>query len=238
MMETLAIALIIFAAALTQAISGSGLALVAMPLLVGLLAPLEAATLVSMMAVTVQIVMLTRYFRALTFSGLWRLILGAIIGIPIGILALAQLDERLILTGLGVFLVGYALYGLFAPQIPPIRNRAWGFAFGLVSGLLHGAYNTGGPPYVIYGVSQRWTLPQFKSNLQVLLMVNGITVLTAHLAAGHVTATVLHYYAIAVPVILLGAITGFVLDRFINEATFRRIVLAVLLAIGIRMLIP
>ncbi|MGQ9908239.1 MAG: sulfite exporter TauE/SafE family protein [Candidatus Flexifilum sp.] len=236
-MDLLPLAAVIFAAALVQAISGSGIALVAMPLLIEMMPPLEASTLVSLMAITVQIIMLSRYFRALTLRGLWRLIVGALIGIPIGIYALSRLDEQLILTALGILLVVYSLYGLFAPQIPAIKGQGWGFVFGLISGLLHGAYNTGGPPYVIYGVGQRWPLPQFKSNLQALLMVNSSSVVITHLLAGHITPSVLSNYAIAVPMIVLGALTGFFLDRYINEERFRRIVLIVLLLIGLNMLI-
>ncbi|MFN8531528.1 MAG: sulfite exporter TauE/SafE family protein [Anaerolineae bacterium] len=237
-MNVLAIAAIVYFAILTQAISGSGLALVAMPLLIGVLPPLQAATLVSLMSITTQIIMMMRYYRALTLHGLWRLIVGAIIGIPIGILALSHLDSHVILTVLGVLLIAYSLYSLIAPKIPPIKNKRWGFVFGFVSGLLHGAYNTGGPPYVIYGVSQEWKSAQYKSNLQALLMVNSITVVLAHITAGHVTADVLGNYLIALPMILLGAFTGFILDRYINEQVFRKIVLVVLLLIGIKMLLP
>jgi len=236
--SALVIAVIVYFAILTQAISGSGLALVAMPLLIGVLPTLEAATLVSLMSITTQLIMLMRYYRALTFQGLWPLILGALVGIPIGILALSSLDQRLILTVLGVILIAYSLYGLFAPQIPPITNRKWAYVFGLISGLLHGAYNTGGPPYVIYGVSQRWSPPQFKCNLQVLLMVNTSSVVIAHIAAGHVTVDVLGNYLIALPMILLGAFTGFILDRYIDDKIFRKIVLVVLLVIGVKMLLP
>lgn len=237
-MSALVIAVIVYFAILTQAISGSGLALVAMPLLIGVLPTLEAATLVSLMSITTQVIMLMRYYRALTFHGLWRLVLGALVGIPIGILALSHLDQRLILTVLGIFLIAYSLYGLFAPKIPPIKNPSWAYAFGLISGLLHGAYNTGGPPYVIYGVSQQWSPPQFKCNLQVLLMVNTSSVVVAHIAAGHVTVDVLGNYLIALPMILLGAFTGFILDRYIDDKVFRKIVLVVLLVIGVKMLLP
>lgn len=237
-MSALVIAVIVYFAILTQAISGSGLALVAMPLLIGVLPTLQAATLVSLMSITTQVIMLMRYYRALTFHGLWRLILGALVGIPIGIFALARLDQRLILTVLGIFLIAYSLYGLFAPKIPPIKNPNWAYAFGLISGLLHGAYNTGGPPYVIYGVSQQWSPPQFKCNLQVLLMVNTSSVVVAHIAAGHVTVDVLGNYLIALPMILLGAFTGFILDRYIDDRVFRKIVLIVLLVIGVKMLLP
>ncbi|MBE2271813.1 MAG: sulfite exporter TauE/SafE family protein [Anaerolinea sp.] len=237
-MNTGVVAVIVFFAIFIQAISGSGLALVAMPLLIGILPTVEAASLVSLMSITTQAIMISRYYRSLSFNGLWRLVLGALVGIPIGIIALSQLDERLILTVLGVILVGYSLYSLFAPKIPEIKNQNWGYLFGLFSGLLHGAYNTGGPPYVIYGVSQRWNLPTFKCNLQVLLMVNSASVVIGHLVAGHFTSNVLQNYLVAFPMIVLGAGAGFFLDRYIDEKAFKRIVLVVLLVIGIKMLLP
>jgi hypothetical protein len=235
--ELLLIAVIVFFAILTQAVSGFGLALVAMPLFVGFLDPVEAASLVALMATTTQIIMLLRYGRALKIGGLWRLMLGSLVGIPIGVIALSQLDSEIILFALGVILVAYALYSLVAPPLPLITNPNWGYAFGFASGLLGGAYNTGGPPFVIYGTSQRWETQVFKANLQVLLMVNSVSVVIAHVLAGHYTETVLRDYAIALPMIVLGALAGFWLDRYINETLYRKIILVLLLVIGVRLLL-
>jgi hypothetical protein len=236
--DLLIIALVVYAAILTQAISGSGLALISMPLLVPILMPVPAASLVALMAITTQLVMLTRYRQHVNFRAIWRLMVGSVVGIPLGVLALAQLDSRIILTVLGALLVGYSLYSLRRPVLPVIVNKRWAFAFGFASGLLGGAYNTGGPPYVIYGTACCWQPAEYKGNLQALLMVNSALTVTAHLFAGHYTGDVLRTYAVAVPMILLGTATGFWLDRHINEALFRKIVLIVLLIIGVRMLIP
>ncbi|MDX2139734.1 MAG: sulfite exporter TauE/SafE family protein [Chloroflexota bacterium] len=235
--ELLLIAVIVFFAILTQAVSGFGLALVAMPLFVQFLDPVEAASLVALMATTTQIIMLLRYGRALKLGGLWRLMLGSLVGIPIGVILLAQLDSEIILFALGVILVSYSLYSLFAPPIPIIKNANWGYLFGFASGLLGGAYNTGGPPFVIYGASQRWETSVFKANLQVLLMVNSVSVVIAHVLAGHYTEIVVRDYAIALPMIVLGALAGFWLDRYINETLYRRIILVLLLIIGVRLLV-
>jgi uncharacterized membrane protein YfcA len=235
--DLIILAAVVFFAILTQAVSGFGLALIAMPLLVTLLEPIEAASLVALMAVTTQIIMLLRYRRALVLRPLWRLMVGSLVGIPIGVIALSQLESEVILFVLGIILVSYALYSLFAPPLPIIRNPNWGYAFGLASGLLGGAYNTGGPPFVIYGNSQRWETAVFKANLQVLLMVNSVSVVIAHLIAGHYTPLVLRDYAIALPMILLGAGVGFWLDRYIDEALFRKIILVLLLVIGARLLV-
>lgn len=235
---TVAIAIIIFLSVLVQAVSGSGLGLVGMPLLVSVISPVEASALMALIAICTQAVIMLRYRSAIAFDGLWRPVAGALIGIPIGIVTLSHLDQHIILTLLGVILVVYTLYSLIAPQIPRLVNGNWGYVFGLASGLLHGAYNTGGPPYVIYGVSQRWSPPQFKCNLQVLLMVNGVSVLIAHFTAGHYTAAVWQDFLIALPMVGLGALAGFFLDRYINEVAFNKIVLVLLLIIGIKMLIP
>jgi len=237
MNPNIAVAIIVFLAIFTQAIAGSGLALIAMPLLVGILEPLTAASLVALMAITTQLIMLARYRQSLQVNGLWRLMVGSLVGIPIGIYALSQLDERVILTALGLVLITYVVISLFTLPLPPFHNPNWGYGFGFISGLLGGAYNTGGPPFVIYGLSQKWEPQHFKANLQLLLMVNSVSVVIAHFFAGHYTSEVLQNYLLALPMILLGALTGFWIDRYINEAVFRKIVLVVLLVIGLRMLL-
>ena len=233
----LSVALIIGLAALTQSISGSGSALVAMPLLIGILAPVPAASLVSLVAISIQVIMLARYRRNLHPSDLWRLILSAVIGIPIGIELLSTLDEKLILTFLGILLISYSGYSLIGPSLPEIRSRIWDFAFGFASGLLGGAYNTGGPPFVIYGIGRRWDSTTFKANLQILLMVNAILVTLNHLVRGHYTSEVMTYYALSLPALVIMTLMGFWLERYVSAAIFRRIILVLLLLVGIRMLI-
>ena len=236
-MEPLIVVAVTFFAAFTQAVTGSGLALIAMPVLVAVLDPVAAAALVALMALTTQLVMLTRYRRAMRIGRLWRLMIGSLIGIPLGVWALSALDERVILTVMGVLLVGYALYGLLNFQLPVITNLRLGYGFGIISGVLHGAYNTGGPPLVIYGMCCCWDPNEFKGNLQALLMVNSASVILVHLLAGHFSGAVLQNYAYAAPTIVVGALAGFVLDRYLNEAVFKKLVLALLLVIGVKMLL-
>lgn len=236
-LEPLIVVVITFFAAFTQAVTGSGLALVAMPVLVAVLDPVSAAALVALMALTTQLVMLSRYRRALRIGRLWRLMIGSLVGIPLGVLALSVLDERVILTSLGVLLVGYSLYGLFNARLPHISNQRLGYGFGLVSGVLHGAYNTGGPPLVIFGMCSDWEPREFKGNLQALLMVNSSSVIVVHLLAGHYTGAVMQHFAYTLPTIIVAALVGFVLDRYLDAARFQKLVLVLLLVIGVKMLL-
>ncbi|MCK6578611.1 MAG: sulfite exporter TauE/SafE family protein [Anaerolineae bacterium] len=232
------IALVIFAAILIQSIAGFGVALVAMPFLTSLIAPVEASTLMAITAVPLQIIILRRYWHALEARSLWRLILGAVVGIPVGVLAIARLDEQIILFILGIVLVVYSLYSMARFRLPPVESPRWGYLFGLASGLLSGAFNTGGPPLVVYGTAREWRPDVFRANLQMLLMVNSTVVIIAHLIAGHMTEAVLSYYVVTLPVVFIGTALGFRISSRVNESVFRRIVLVLLLLIGIRLLFP
>jgi uncharacterized membrane protein YfcA len=168
----------------------------------------------------------------------WRVLIGTALGAPLGVLLIAKLDARIILTALGLFLIAYAVYNLFNLRLPEIRQPKWDFSFGLASGILGGAYNTGGPPLVIYGTSLGWTSEEFKANLQALFMLNSILVIILHVIAGHIDTLVLENLAISIPVIVVGTALGFWLSRYVNEAFFRRGVLVLLLIVGIRLLLP
>ncbi len=130
---------------ITQSMIGFGVALICMPLLILVLDPITAATFVAIFTLPVQLIIMWRYRDALRVRPFWRVIVGAAIGCPIGVLLITRLDRQIILTALGIFLIAFALYSLLNLHLPEIRRPAWGFGFGIASGILGGAYNTGGP---------------------------------------------------------------------------------------------
>jgi hypothetical protein len=133
---------------------------------------------------------------------------------------------------LGCVVLAYASYALLVPRMPRLSRPGWAFGFGLIAGMLTGAYNTGGPPYVIYGTTQRWEVSEFKANLQSLFLVGSITVIIAHLSHDNITPDVLRYFLLALPSIGIGLLAGFYLERFINPLVFRNVVLVLLLFLG------
>lgn len=228
---------IVFAAIGVQSTVGFGLGLIAMPLLSERLDPVHAAMLVALIALTAEPIILLRYRGALRWRAIMRLLVGSLVGIPLGVLIISRIDSAILLAILGVVVVGYALYGLLNLRLPTLRSEWWGIGFGLTSGVLSGAFNTGGPPYIIFGTCRRWQPDEFKANLQTLFLVSSVVVTTAHIAAGHLTGDVLRGYAVSLPALLIAAIVGFWLSRRINAAAFRRIVLVLLLIIGVRLLL-
>ena len=232
------IPVVVFFAIFTQSIAGFGLALIAMPLLIRELGVIVAAPLVALVGVTAEIVLLLRYRHALNFRTLGRLVIASLAGVPLGVFLAARVDERLVLTCLGVVITLYALYALTRPRLPELHHPRWAFGFGFVGGILSGAYNTSGPPVVIYGTCRRWSPAEFRSNLQGYFFLNSIMVIITHTLAQNYTAQVWQYYLAALPGLVLALVLGLSLDRFINPARFRQIVLVLLVLIGLSLILP
>jgi uncharacterized membrane protein YfcA len=231
------VAIIIFISAFTQTLTGFGSALVSMSILPSLLGIQIAAPLVALMAITLEAILLIRLRGAINLRAVWRLSLAAVVGIPIGIVLARSISEDIVLTILGIVLVGYSLYALIAPRLPELKHPAWAFAFGFVGGILSGAYNVAGPAAVIYGNCRRWNPDEFRSNLQAFFLINDAFVLINHGLAGNLQPIVWSYYLVALPAILLGIFFGLKLDRRINPDVFRKMVQVLLIVMGLRLIL-
>jgi hypothetical protein len=181
--------------------------------------------------------LLLRYHNTLNLKAILPLAAASAIGIPIGLIALKRLDEEIFLTLLGVVLAGYALYALLKFKLPELHSRLWAYGAGFLAGLLSGAYNTGGPPVVIYADCKHWPPAAFKSNLQGLFLFNDVFVITGHALSQNFTPLVWKYYLWALPAIALGLLAGTSLDRFLDPQVFRKIVLVLLVVMGMRLIL-
>lgn len=227
---------VIFIAIFVQSLVGFGSGLIAMPLLAAALGLRVAAPTFALLALLMELLMLARYHEQFTFGAVWRLMLTIVVGIPIGILTARHIDERVMLFVLGCVVCGYGLYGLLAPRLPRLDGRGWPFVMGLLSGILSGAYNTGGPPLIIYGTSKRWLPQEFKANMQSMFLVGSVVLVFGHVVGGSFTAVVLRYVLLALPVALAALLVGFRVEQRIRPAAFRRGVLALLVVLGLTLI--
>jgi uncharacterized protein len=228
---------VMLVSAFTQTLTGFGSALVSMSILPSLLGIQVASPLVALMAITLETILLIRLRGAINLRAVWRMSLASVIGIPIGLALARSINEDVVLTVLGMVLVGYSLYALSAPRLPELKHPAWAFVFGFVGGILSGAYNVAGPAAVIYSNCRRWQPDEFRSNLQAFFLVNDAFVLINHGLVGNLKPIVWSYYFVALPAILLGIFFGLKLDRRINPDTFRKLVQVMLIVMGLRLIL-
>ena len=228
-------ALAVFAGIFTQSITGFGLALVMMPILVSLLGIKTAAPLVAMIAAIAETSLLIQYRKSLNIKAVWRLSIASIVTIPVGVFAVSWLDEKITTAILGVILISYALYALANFSLPMLEHPIWGYNFGLIAGFLSGAYNTPGPPIIIFGNCRRWQPTEFKSNLQGFFLLNSAMVLGSHFWQNNIGFDVWQYLLFSLPAIVLGLWLGIRLDSLINAVIFRKLVLGALIILGLQL---
>ena len=236
-MPGLLISLIVLAAAFAQSLTGFGFALITMPLVTVVLGVRTAAPVVALAALTVYTVNLVRYRRAINVREVLRLGVASAAGIPVGIWVLANVDEHVVMRILGVVLVAYAVYSLLQPTVHRELSRGWVYPAGFLAGCFGGAYNTPGPPVIVYGSMRQWPRDEFRAVLQALFFLNGVLVVSSHALAQHLSKQVLEYYLYAVPALVLGILVGSVVDRGIDSGRFRRIVMVMILVLGLALVV-
>jgi uncharacterized membrane protein YfcA len=227
---------IIFLAIFTQSVSGFGLSLVAMSLLVNVIGIREATPLVSLVAITAEFILLVYYRHVFNLRAVARLSAASVFGIPIGLFFLQRVDTGIVTAVLGVILLAFSLYSLFGLVLPRLEHPLWAYSLGFLSGILGGAYNTSGPPVVIYGTCRRWPPAEFKCNLQGFFLLISCLASLGHALSGSLTPTVWHHYLYALPGIGLGAVVGFSLDKRVDPQLFRRLILLLLIVLGLRLI--
>lgn len=230
------IMLIMFVAVLVQSVAGFGLALVSMPLLVGLVGVQAATPLVAVVGFVAELLLLIRFREALNLRAVSRLSIAAVLGVPVGVYVLRQVDTAVVTTILGIVIVGYALYALANLHLPPLTYTGWAWGFGFVAGVLSGAYSTSGPPVVIYGNCRRWSPAEFKGNLQGFFLLMSVMIIVTHGLSGNFTAVVWLGVFWAIPGMVLGLLGGLWVDGRINPDTFRKLVLLLLIVLGVRLI--
>jgi len=227
---------IVFLGCFTQSLTGFGVALVTMALLPSLIGLQTATPLVALVGIVLEILILVRYRESVKFKSILGLIVSALITIPVGVIYFRRLDENIALFILGLIITVYALYALIGFRLPDLAHPLWAWVFGFVGGLLGGAYNTSGPPAVVYGNCRKWSPEEFKSNLAGYFLVGSVMVVSTHWASGNFTPKVWHTFWLTLPALLLGFVFGQGMDKWLNPELFRRIVLIVLILLGARLM--
>lgn len=226
---------ILFVSTLVRATLGFGDALIAMPLLTLVVGIKTSTPLVALVALTIASSILVSSWRQVDVRAVWRLVLSTLAGIPVGLLMLDAAPEALVKGFLGLLLIGFGLYNLVQPRLPKIEHRSIEYVVGFVAGVLGGAYNTNGPPVIIYGTLRRWPPERFRATLQGYFM-SSILIVVGHGVAGLWTPTVLRLYGASLPIVALAVLIGGQLNKRIPRGQFDRFVYAALVVMGAMLL--
>ena len=223
---------ILFFATVIHAVLGFGTSLVAMPLLALLLGFATAAPLVALSMLTTIAALFWSTHAQIDFRAAWQLLLASALGIPAGLWLVGSGPTDSLRVLLAVVLIGFGCYSLVRPPLPAMRRRVWVLPFGLVAGVLGGAYNTSAPPVVLYGALRRWSQEQLRATVQGYFLPVAFLICLGHGISGFWTSEVFKLYALALPLVLCGIFLGLRLGRKLPADRFERMLYAALIALG------
>ncbi len=227
---------VLFCSTLHRATFGFGDALIAMPLLSLFIAVELATPLVALVSLTGAAIILARDWRGVARGDALRLIVAALFGVPLGAILLTELDHRIVKTFLAALVITFSLYNLWRPRLRAVLGPRWAPVFGFAAGALGGAYNTHGPPIIIFGSLRGWPPQQFRATLQGYFLPVGIAAVLAHALNGRYNAVILTWFVWSLPVVLTSMWIGEHLHRRVRGRDFARLVYGILIAIGLVLL--
>ncbi len=216
-------------ASFAQGVTGFGFALIAVPFLVLVVDVREAVVLSTLLGLVNVALLATRVWRATPWGTVAWLLAGSIAGMPFGLAVLVFTPEEGLRLTVSAVTVGMAVAlasGLRIPFSGPLSE----LAVGVVSGVLRTSTSMSGPPVVIYLQGRGQPPDAFRAAMTMFFLVGGIISIGAFATARVVTWHALVLAGAALPAVYLANAAGDRLAQRFDAETFRRLVLALLVA--------
>jgi hypothetical protein len=223
-----------FAGALVAGLSGFAFGLVVASIWLYILTPLQTASLIIAFGLIVQGYSVWKLRRALDWRKLAPFVLGAAFGVPVGVSILTWANPSHVRMGIGAFLVLYSLYAWFRPAIAPVKSGAMADAgVGFLNGVLGGITGLAGILVTIWCGLRGWPKDVQRTVFQPVAVAVFLMSALWIGAKGAVTPDTIKLFLVGLPALFAGTWLGLKLYGRIDEATFRKIVLALLLVSGL-----
>ncbi len=167
-----------------------------------------------------------------------RLIPSCVLGVGVGTLLLTGLRTQILLLALGLFVVGFALYGLLGPE-EALRIRAqWAYLAGFSGGITSAVFGAGGPPYAVYLSLRPYGKRELRATLAATSMVSVGARIVAFAAGGLLSSRAVWFTALPLMPVILGSLWvanrahGALSSRLVLQMIRGLLVLAGVLLIG------
>ena len=216
---------------------GFGDALVAMPILSLLIGVREAAPIVALMSFVTALFIVGSEWNNVDWKAAGWLIGSSLLGVPIGIYALRNAPEQYVQLFLAAIILGFCSLNWLRGKFTTLKDDRSIAVFGLIAGVLVGAYNTPGPPLVIYGTMRLWPPERFRANLQAYFLPTSLIVGLAHVTTGEGHDQIWYRMGIALPFTLLAVFLGSYLSRRVQRELFQRFIMVALLIVALMLVV-
>ena len=225
-----------FSGALVSGCAGFAFSAVAGSVLLRVLPPMEAVPLMMVCSVGVQAASVWSLRQDVHWKGSLTLIIGGLVGIPIAVYLLQNVETGAFRVGFGMAVALYAAYMLFRPALTSlhqVQSSARSILIGFGGGLIGGLTAMPGALPTIWCDMHGLPKNQQRGLVQPFIAAMQICALALLLSSKSISPHVLVDVAVSVPALAAGTVLGIILFKRVDQVAFRRIILITLLFSGL-----
>ena len=226
---------VIFSAYTIKGLSGFGSGLIAIPLLAFIFPLTFIVPVLGLLSYSGTLMQSFHLRKQVVWRDMLPLLPFSMLGIAIAIWLLVNVDERILVKVLAVFVLSYSIYSLL-PLPEPRGSRKWATLAGSLGGMVGALFGTGGPFYVVYLKMRRLNKNQFRATISMIFFVDGGVRIFGYAISGLYTSKVLLTLLVLFPVLLLGMYVGHHLHVKIDQKRFNQIISVLLMLSGVMLL--
>jgi len=228
-----------FIGGLTSGLTGFAMGVVLSGIWLHIISPIQTATLIVGYGLITQSYAIWKLKHALSWRNLTPFIVGGAIGVPIGAMLLIHINPAYLRTGVGVLLVLYCTYSLARPAFKPVQfGVPADVGIGFLNGLLGGLTGLTGITVTIWCQLRPWPKDVQRTVFQPVNLAAIVLSAISLSTAGVVTAETVKLYLLGLPLLLAGLWIGLQLYEKLDDATFRKVILLLLLVSGLTLIVP
>ena len=232
-----------FGSALLYAVSGFGFAVLAAPLFLLFLDPARAIQLVIIISTVLSIVVLRGLLPAIAPWLLFRLALGSLVGLPLGLIAFRYADPILVRAVAGAMIFGFAILmavtrrrsgqaGQGKYWTAFVMSPGLDLAAGAVSGIATALVGQPGPPVLIYLLLAGAAARTVRATLLAFFALSYGMTLVSHAATIGIPASTWLAAGILIPFAFLGGLAGRPIGDRLGAEAFAKLAIALLAVAG------
>src|SRR6266849_6705068 len=219
----IAICAIAFVSGTARGFSGFGSALIFMPLASSMAAPRRVAALLLIIDFVAAAPLIPNAWRQADRKATAVMILGALVGVPIGTYFLSRLDPVTTRWIISAFVFALLMLLLSGWRYRGEEHPALSIGIGGLSGFCSGLAQTGGPPIVGYWLGRPIASVIARANILLFFGASDFFSVVSYALSGLITADAIKFSFVVGPVYAIGVAFGAALFGRASETLFRTI---------------
>lgn len=224
---------LVFLAAIVRGYAGFGFSLLAITALSLLFAPAQVIPAIFLLEIAASLHLLPSIWRDVHWRSLAGLMMGALVGTPIGVHALANVPQAPMTLALALFVLAATALLWRGFSLNSMPNAPATLAIGAAAGLANGAFGIGGPPVILFYFATPAGHAAGRASLIAYFLFTDVVGLAFLAREGLVTEDVGLLALASLPALVAGVWLGARSFRTADPARFRKIVLLVLMALAL-----